>query len=177
MRGNQGFRDIGREPTRSIPACAGEPTAASCWPLQWPVYPRVCGGTVLPCAFRYLISGLSPRVRGNPLPSNCVTLILRSIPACAGEPWPLQWPCRPLQVYPRVCGGTALHRIHFWAEPGLSPRVRGNPLDVLGALLLYGSIPRVRGNQYGPAYQTAPFRSIPACAGEPPCFVHSVVET
>ena len=75
------------------------------------VYPRVCGGT--------------PR-----LGANGVTWRKnRSIPACAGEPWP-----------------------SFNAEstielPGLSPRVRGNPnYENLGPrTLYYGSIPACAG--------------------------------
>ena len=51
------------------------------------------------------------------------------------------------EVYPRVCGGTLPCRevLKFWL--GLSPRVRGNPSNVL------------------PSSRYA--RSIPACAGEP----------
>ena len=52
-----------------------------------------------------------------------------------------------VRVYPRVCGGTiAAHRRHYSAE-GLSPRVRGNQLNLVGTL--------------------RQVRSIPACAGEP----------
>ena len=53
------------------------------------------------------------------------------------------------KVYPRVCGGTS----EFWRinvlDIGLSPRVRGNQPEQPEILLLP--------------------RSIPACAGEPPC--------
>ena len=34
----------------------------------------------------------------------------RSIPACAGEPPPLNWPNGQPTVYPRVCGGTRRNR-------------------------------------------------------------------
>ena len=50
--------------------------------------------------------GLSPRVRGNPVPEAPDWIVHRSIPACTGEPpWPvaLFWPAA---VYPRVYGGT-----------------------------------------------------------------------
>ena len=52
-----------------------------------------------------------------------------------------------LSVYPRVCGGTLVIPTQPFSVHGLSPRVRGNPLDI-------GRIPENR-------------RSIPACAGEP----------
>ena len=54
---------------------------------------------------------------------------------------------RPLQVYPRVCGGTRQPGTVRHVDGGLSPRVRGNPARLMVA----------RGWAW----------SIPACAGEP----------
>ena len=54
---------------------------------------------------------------------------------------------RSTMVYPRVCGGTEYSRCGGSHEPGLSPRVRGNPRR--------GDASRVHRG------------SIPACAGEP----------
>ena len=95
--------------------------------------PRVCGGTA------------SVKTRST-LP------ILRSIPACAGEP-------RSLEVKLQ------------WGARGLSPRVRGNQHnhEVLWAIRLLAVYPRVCG---GTVPHTNPLcsmlqRSIPACAGEP----------
>ena len=93
------------------------------------------------------LSGLSPRVRGNP------RLLARpvsgdgSIPACAGEPPRWQRPGATARVYPRVCGGTRRCRRRLGSFGGLSPRVRGNR----------------------PAHHRRLRRggSIPACAGEP----------
>ena len=73
--------------------------------------------------------------------------LLRSIPACAGEPSSSNTGRCALRVYPRVCGGTYgrwYYQVNKW---GLSPRVRGNP---------YQLNQRLSGR-----------RSIPACAGEP----------
>ena len=70
-----------------------------------------------------------------------------SIPASAGEPPALVRRRMLSKVYPRECGGTPAW---LWVEkvvPGLSPRVRGNPLGKTGF-------------KY-------PQRSIPASAGEP----------
>ena len=53
-----------------------------------------------------------------------------------------------MTVYPRACGGTGAAIATVAAAMGLSPRVRGNPVDTRGA--------------------TARSRSIPARAGEPP---------
>ena len=71
----------------------------------------------------------------------------RSIPACAGEPFPQGQPTPLIRVYPRVCGGTVKSGVGQRSPGGLSPRVRGN----LNA---------------GQDAAAAP-RSIPACAGEP----------
>ena len=117
--------------SRSIPACAGEPTCGSSGTCIGRVYPRVCGGTRPPSHGCSGGSGLSPRVRGNQ-PGNDVNAVREgSIPACAGEPSlspRLRYGCR---VYPRVCGGTSGHNDDGGWQAGLSPRVRGNPVIVV----------------------------------------------
>ena len=91
--------------------------------------------------------GLSPRVRGNRSGSAPLSVMTRSIPACAGEPPSPSAAAEASQVYPRVCGGTSGDALDAATVWGLSPRVRGN---------------RCHGGQQGAA-----LRSIPACAGEP----------
>ena len=147
VRGNQEFGPLDLVRHRSIPACAGEPADSAAVSTILAVYPRVCGGTYDSVDDCEALLGLSPRVRGNRVPPPAVMSLDRSIPACAGEPSlpssysPFSW------VYPRVCGGT-LARIAFAdIRDGLSPRVRGNPLQL-----------RQGENRH---------RSIPACAGEP----------
>ena len=92
--------------------------------------------------------GLSPRVRGNR--SHRVRRIYprRSIPACTGEPFPFGVGRVKEEVYPRVYGGTSGIPYRACRIKGLSPRVRGNPHRDMGPL--------------------RPYRSIPACTGEPP---------
>ena len=111
---------------RSIPACAGEPAAAPVIATNWPVYPRVCGGTNVYARSSMCNEGLSPRVRGNHGVTIRITASERSIPACAGEPWGNGLPSPPHWVYPRVCGGTQLNHAALATAGGLSPRVRGN---------------------------------------------------
>ena len=86
VRGNprhtQKWTDLGG----SIPACAGEPRPGTLSARRCRVYPRVCGGTHLVQRRRYWPYGLSPRVRGNLLSADHLGSLLRSIPACAGEP-------------------------------------------------------------------------------------------
>ena len=147
MRGNLRETRERRDASRSIPACAGEPSPHrdSAWTKT--VYPRVCGGTRDAGPYFTRMRGLSPRVRGN-LQHDAASLgLVRSIPACAGEPSAQGRVVGASAVYPRVCGGTAAAAFGDDARRGLSPRVRGNH--------------RMR-------HQRAHMQwSIPACAGEP----------
>ena len=147
VRGNLVFYRLQQGHARSIPACAGEPDRSMRFGIQCWVYPRVCGGTVGGIAVAQQVGGLSPRVRGNQIATAKNGAEVRSIPACAGEPCPTSPECPFAQVYPRVCGGTAIRPLVLTPIEGLSPRVRGNRLRA-------GDSKRTR-------------RSIPACAGEP----------
>ena len=71
---------------RSIPACAGEPSASPPDSPPPAVYPRVCGGTTNGPPAAPISRGLSPRVRGNRPGASSAPTAAGSIPACAGEP-------------------------------------------------------------------------------------------
>ena len=107
----------------------------------------MCGGTKVIASHNLHLPGLSPRVRGNRARMTNRQKTQRSIPACAGEPRPAYRDGLPDEVYPRVCGGTRADTRPVIPARGLSPRVRGNPIVIVGSIL--------------------PERSIPACAGEP----------
>ena len=109
----------------SIPACAGEPLATGQRGGRCPVYPRVCGGTLIGPSTQGSPKGLSPRVRGNPALSGHHTA-RRS-------------------VYPRVCGGTRFACSSAASISGLSPRVRGNRSAVASRIRRAGSIPACAG--------------------------------
>ena len=147
VRGNRPTPTTDRPNVRSIPACAGEPAPASPPGACGWVYPRVCGGTGERGHGSSPPPGLSPRVRGNQDLLAGSAIGEGSIPACAGEPQPINQANILFQVYPRVCGGTHVFRKQSAVNEGLSPRVRGNPCFVI-------ALPSVSG-------------SIPACAGEP----------
>ena len=132
---------------RSIPACAGEPSAQQATTQGKEVYPRVCGGTAAIFSSSLSISGLSPRVRGNPHLGDGLQDWRGSIPACAGEPRSRVRLMSSTGVYPRVCGGTGCSSPTASDARGLSPRVRGNRAP--------------------PPSLAVRSRSIPACAGEP----------
>ncbi len=147
VRGNQGQHVPVDETEGTIPACAGEPQYSRTTTNPPKDYPRVCGGTRKRLRTLTYTRGLSPRVRGNPVPPAAPGRGRRTIPACAGEPTPTALPTRRLRDYPRVCGGTQLSIWGGQMAEGLSPRVRGNPLRALSTSVFV--------------------RTIPACAGEP----------
>ena len=147
VRGNRGEGAVLLRGGRSIPACAGEPGITFSVAEDDRVYPRVCGGTVTGKSPVVSGDGLSPRVRGNLGHGYIVTVSLRSIPACAGEPDVNAVIRDDPKVYPRVCGGTPKAWETCTRTSGLSPRVRGN---------------LKRGDFHGLVSG-----SIPACAGEP----------
>ena len=108
VRGNRIDSPILRARERSIPACTGEPML-SCSGVEPPrVYPRVYGGTLEVMLPHFSPFGLSPRVRGNPVPYTRALRASRSIPACTGEPPQTQSTPIQRRVYPRGDGGTRL---------------------------------------------------------------------
>ena len=86
MRGNQEVLDQREVAYGSIPAYAGEPGLPFGLGGSRGVYPRVCGGTLRRWPEEFAKLGLSPRMRGNPLPGDDTMETERSIPAYAGEP-------------------------------------------------------------------------------------------
>ena len=89
--------------------------------------------------------GLSPRVRGKRPLRPARRPDRGSIPACAGETSTGRRRCRPVRVYPRVCGGNSSRSQMASASRGLSPRVRGKRKTRLLARQPVGSIPACAG--------------------------------
>ena len=147
LRGNRNRLHPRGHLRRSIPAPAGEPQRSTGPTPPDPVYPRACGGTVCNVTHPDPAAGLSPRLRGNQSHDVGTGLVVRSIPAPAGEPAPRPHHPPRLRVYPRACGGTTESMRRSTSSRGLSPRLRGNP----------------ERQQLG----TRAERSIPAPAGEP----------
>ena len=137
--------------TGSIPAHAGEPAVISMGMPSGVVYPRACGGTSRSFPLSAFTKGLSPRMRGNLYRLVAPPNRIGSIPAHAGEPRGWQSTRGLTRVYPRACGGTEQAIVVILEELGLSPRMRGNRRQLATQQLLQGSIP--------------------AHAGEPPCWV------
>ncbi len=132
---------------RSIPACAGEPSAAT-WRAPPPtVHPRVRGGADVAQRSRLRWAGPSPRARGSHHRRGGGAVGQRSIPACAGEPGGARRGTARGWVHPRVRGGACARRWRPFHPLGPSPRARGSHIE--------------------PGQHLAEDRSIPACAGEP----------
>ena len=86
VRGNQ-LGVVDRIVVRgSIPACTGKPFVEPIKGGRQRVYPRVYGETLLMQSADVLVTGLSPRVRGNPKGQVGAGNRLGSIPACTGKP-------------------------------------------------------------------------------------------
>ena len=126
MRGNRPCRDGRRTVRRSIPAHAGQPQSRAINIRVKPVYPRACGATDKWCSHLVLPSGLSPRMRGNPLLVTVGKGSSRSIPAHAGQPISRVTVVPVSSVYPRACGATSVTDASASPHTGLSPRMRGN---------------------------------------------------
>ena len=105
----------------------------------------MCGGTPSSFDVHDDFLGLSPRVRGNLNGVLFCTFNRGSIPACAGEPLATWLRLPSARVYPRVCGGTRASETPASSSSGLSPRVRGNPLEILAREGADGSIPACAG--------------------------------
>ena len=146
-RGNRTAVTVSSRSLRSIPAWAGEPLPPLGNTTCHQVYPRVGGGTLPSSKQEQGLVGLSPRGRGNLVAYSVDSRRKRSIPAWAGEPLIRDVPGAPEAVYPRVGGGTFGWVAFFTLCTGLSPRGRGNLVEMPGR-------PHIT-------------RSIPAWAGEP----------
>ena len=79
---------------RSIPACTGNPQRASLGTIRREVYPRVYGESAPMMPAGPAQTGLSPRVRGIRESPQCRHRLLRSIPACTGNPSDRYYPPR-----------------------------------------------------------------------------------
>ena len=133
--------------SRSIPACAGKPTAGTSSTKASRVHPRVCGEAPANTALWPALGGPSPRVRGSPKRPDALGYFHRSIPACAGKPADESRAERRLRVHPRVCGEA--HRHVTWRDNA------------------WGPSPRVRGSRNNGICREPGAGSIPACAGKP----------
>src|SRR6266568_2105781 len=125
-RGSLAHGGAPRVPSRSIPACAGEPTSRCRLRRRRRVDPRVRGGAGLSARGEVVHPGRSPRARGSPRQRVFHDLLQGSIPACAGEPTTPSRARPTSRVDPRVRGGACTARRWTKTRHGRSPRARGS---------------------------------------------------
>ena len=130
---------------RFIPACAGNAFPGLHVGPLLPVHPRVCRERITGHGADTGTHGSSPRVQGTRVDLDSDMLLLRFIPACAGN------------------AGVGLSS-KFWEA--VHPRVcRERWSASVFAAALSGSSPRVQGTQYRRPAAASILRFIPACAG------------
>ena len=129
----------------SIPAHAGEPQTRRVAVIPPRVYPRPCGGASETNLNEQYAVGLSPPMRGSQTRPLAMGFIVGSIPAHAGEPKPHRFPRQVRRVYPRPCGGAICVFTTGSKAAGLSPPMRGSPLQQHRVLFTQGSIPAHAG--------------------------------
>ncbi len=110
----------------SIPACAGEPVRRVLGDAGRWVDPRMRGGAALEVRDSVRSQGRSPHARGSQVSSLGVSARVRSIPACAGEPYPFPPALRATVVDPRMRGGAANGYRLRMVTKGRSPHARGS---------------------------------------------------
>ena len=157
---------------RSIPALAGERNAHAAGGRRFRVYPRACGGTGTSGAGGVSCAGLSPRLRGNGMPSSRAQAASGSIPALAGERFARQFTLATKRVYPRACGGTVLGGRSGVRSVGLSPRLRGNGMPGPQPVRRMGSIPALAGERSTWPEVQSPTGVYPRACGGTPDFRH-----
>ena len=145
VRGSHLALAAGLDTEGSIPAGAGEPCSKTLPRKGRGVYPRRCGGANTAGLAFTDAAGLSPQVRGSPIPCWWRADGPGSIPAGAGEPRTGRQSLSRWGVYPRRCGGAVADGDVLRAAQGLSPQVRGSRHDRLGRIARGGSIPAGAG--------------------------------
>ena len=107
------------------------------------------GATRNEYCFVYLVTGLSPRGRGNRILESRADCPKGSIPAWAGQPGLSSGSPASPRVYPRVGGATDPCNPMIQNRLGLSPRGRGNPLSYFPRQVELRSIPAWAGQPNG----------------------------
>ncbi len=125
VRGTLYVDRIAAKFVRFIPACAGNTKSLHIEQLGQAVHPRVCGEHIASSRGFSMNRGSSPRVRGTRAGDNYSPLIVRFIPACAGNTASSSGMSGAPAVHPRVCGEHCIRSSSPSFVSGSSPRVRG----------------------------------------------------
>ena len=131
---------------RIIPACAGNSQQHFHLLRSTTDHPRVCGEQVICPTLRSIPNGSSPRVRGTVRQRDQLLLVLRIIPACAGNRTALTEGTALTADHPRVCGEQYAYHVLTSLSAGSSPRVRGTGAPLACPHPLGRIIPACAGN-------------------------------
>ena len=176
VRGTRYFPCANKQPSRFIPACAGNTEPSAPYSVDVPVHPRVCGEHTSRADTEALKAGSSPRVRGTRLSSLRAWAAGRFIPACAGNTLTPNILLPLSSVHPRVCGEHAGRAGCSIRTVGSSPRVRGTPVYRCGYAEIRRFIPACAGNTpaASPASNALPVHPR-VCGEHAGCSVRTVI--
>ena len=144
-RGNPGQCKRPASGAGPIPASAGQPCMHQTLAIKSRAYPRERGATRCPGPRKAVLKGLSPRARGNLGRPVFVPTTGGPIPASAGQPCYGNRIGNGWRAYPRERGATVNAQADAPNGMGLSPRARGNRLEVIDLLEQMGPIPASAG--------------------------------
>ena len=138
MRGKRFGVDGGEKPRRIIPAHAGQTQSRARSSGFRTDHPRACGANLVRHASISPYTGSSPRMRGKLgiIPRGRV--LLRIIPAHAGQTISGVIQVYPSMDHPRACGANRAVPRTSVGRPGSSPRMRGKQSDFMRKLLSAG---------------------------------------
>ena len=165
-RGTRRRVRAGLAQARSIPACAGNTSAPAGSFSTKAVHPRMRGEHRIRARGDTPNAGPSPHARGTPFRQGVLAVVVRSIPACAGN----TPGCAPSQtsdpVHPRMRGEHTGWRRRAAASSAVHPRMRGEHWPASVRIWpRTGPSPHARGTRCGGHHRARHGRSIPACAG------------
>ena len=146
MRGTQCETLVSVAYAGIIPAYAGNTTVSYGDALLQRDHPRVCGEHIMANIAASIPQGSSPRMRGTRAIAFATSLLVRIIPAYAGNTKDLRPSYVGWRDHPRVCGE---HSSIAWAismRPGSSPRMRGTRRTCARRMSAGGIIPAYAGN-------------------------------
>ncbi len=166
LRGNRRGSRVRSYLLRSIPALTGKPEPLVTTRRPRRVYPRAYGETPLASASTLVLSGRSPRLRGNLAEWVVNAFGTRSIPALTGKPSAASASSRSVTVYPRAYGETQEPGPNQLRMTGLSPRLRGNRRARSPGSPERGSIPALTGKPGDRSRQRDRPRVYPRAYGE-----------
>jgi len=157
-----------RCPTRRrfIPARAGNSFSVRSCKNVATVHPRACGEQGFRVKDQVVHLGSSPRVRGTVHQGRIGSGLFRFIPARAGNRFSSTVASAKVTVHPRACGEQVLLQLRNGFQDGSSPRVRGTVSMGRGGPAPFRFIPARAGNSFRALARTCRLAVHPRACGE-----------